>query len=149
MKRILFVDDIQDQAELLCNNLREVFGEDNTIEYADSAEKALDFYSKNFFHILILDLMMPPMKNWNEDEVKGGFLSGLKLHKEIISICNDKKWKVPKLIITTALDSAPDYLCEEAKAYFKQYMDISKFWLDKPYAPELLEEKVADLLQEE
>jgi CheY-like chemotaxis protein len=137
-KNILIVEDFRQQAKLWKIYLEEKIPKVK-VDIANTAKDCIELFEKNHYSIIILDIMMRPIKEWNENDVAGGFWSGLKIYSEIEYYCKRKGIKKPQFIIVTAIKDARQHLYNGAHNFFKNYQE---FWIDKPFNPETLEEMV-------
>jgi CheY-like chemotaxis protein len=65
MKKIMLVDDEEDQLYFITTSFKKIYGKDYTIIPVESGEKCLQILQSNQLpDLILLDLMMPKMNGW-------------------------------------------------------------------------------------
>ncbi len=117
MKQILIIEDEPDIQEILCAYLRNA-GYCPTA--ASDGLEAMDFFRKNTFHLILLDLMLPKISGYHV----------CRLIREESSV---------PIIMLTALDSEEDQL--------KGFDYIIDDYITKPFSMPILLKKIAAILR--
>jgi CheY-like chemotaxis protein len=140
---ILIIEDYGIQAKLWKEYLNDnVHSLD--IDISVEPATALKYVKDKKYDLIILDIMMRPLPEWNQDDVAGGFWSGKKIFLEIEKICKSLGQKVPIILIVTAIKDARKVLYNGAYNFFKENCQD---WLDKPIDPKDLENAIVKALK--
>jgi len=120
-KKIMVVDDDPDVAYTAKSNLT-LFDSDYEITCVDSGEKCLELLKNNEIpDVILLDIMMPHMDGW-----------------EVFSkIQENPSWKDIRIIFVTGTDVVADNA---------RMMLSENHFIEKPYKPTELKEKIAKIL---
>jgi len=120
-KKIMVVDDEPDVAYTAKSNLT-LFDSDYEVTCIDSGKKCIELLNNNEIpDLILLDIMMPGMDGWEVFD----------------KIQKNPSWKDIQIIFVTGTDVAADI----AKAMLKE-----DHFIEKPYKPTELKEKIAKIL---
>jgi CheY-like chemotaxis protein len=120
-KKIMVVDDEPDIAYTVKSNLT-LFDSDYEVTCADSGEKCLELLKNNEIpDLILLDIMMPAMDGWEVFD----------------KIQKNPSWKNIRIIFVTGTDVVAD----NAKTILNE-----DYFIEKPYKPAELKEKIAKVL---
>jgi CheY-like chemotaxis protein len=132
---ILFVDDEERRMETYIEELK---AEKYMVEFKSDVDDAMHYFQENKdkINLLVLDVMMPTGKSFNDNDTDFGMRTGIFLHKEI----RKNNSSLPIVILTNVSDpEVKECIEHDSNSYFLQKED---------YLPYELVEKITEILSQ-